>query len=93
MFYVYLLVCSDSSLYCGYTNDLKKRLSAHNSGKGAKYTKSRLPVSLVYSEEFCTRSDALKRESAVKKMTRKQKIELIQGEKQGNRLQALALQT
>lgn len=77
MFYVYLLECSDGTLYCGYTNDTKKRLAAHNSGKGAKYTKPRLPVKLVYQEQLPTKSEALKREAAIKKLTRQQKIELI----------------
>lgn len=77
IFYVYLLECKDGSLYCGYTNDVKKRLIAHNTGKGAKYTKSRLPVKLVYQEEFNTKSEALKREAAIKKLKRYQKIALI----------------
>lgn len=77
MFHVYLLVCRDNTLYCGYTNDLEKRMAAHNSGRGAKYTKSRLPVRLVYSEAFHDKSEALKREWAVKKMRRKEKLELI----------------
>lgn len=79
IFYVYLLSCRDDTLYCGYTNDLEGRLAAHNSGKGAKYTKSRLPVRLVYSEEFETKSEALKREFAMKKITRSQKKALILG--------------
>lgn len=77
MYHVYLLSCVDGTLYCGYTTDLKKRIKAHNEGKGAKYTKSRLPVSLVYNEKYLTKSEALKRESAIKKLTRKEKIELI----------------
>ena len=77
MYYVYLLACRGGSLYCGYTNDLEKRICAHNSGRGAKYTKSRLPVKLVYSEAFCEKTDALKRECAIKKMTKQQKLVLI----------------
>lgn len=77
MYHVYLLSCVDGTLYCGYTTDLKKRIKAHNEGKGAKYTKSRLPVSLVYNEKYLTKSEALKRECAIKKLTRKEKIELI----------------
>ncbi len=77
MYYVYLLRCADDTLYCGYTTDLDKRVQTHNKGEGAKYTKSRLPVSLVYSEEHPTKSDALKRECAVKKLTRQQKLNLI----------------
>jgi putative endonuclease len=77
MFFVYVLRCSDSTLYTGITNDIRKRLRAHNSGKGAKYTRKRLPVRLLYKEEHPTRSDALRRESAIKRMTRKEKIELV----------------
>ncbi len=77
MYFVYILVCRDETLYCGYTNDLEARLAAHNNGKGAKYTKSRLPVQLSYYESFETKSEALKREAAIKKLTRKQKLNLI----------------
>ena len=77
-FYVYLLLCSDNSLYCGWTTDLKARLAAHNSGKGAKYTKARRPVKLVYFEELASKSAAMKREWFIKhKMTREQKLKLI----------------
>ena len=69
--------CSDGTLYCGWTNDLEKRLTAHNSGKGAKYTKSRLPVKLVYYETFATPNEAMSREYSIKKMTRSEKIKLI----------------
>ncbi|QCT73592.1 GIY-YIG nuclease family protein [Eubacterium sp. AM05-23] len=75
--YVYILKCKDNSLYTGWTTDIEKRLKAHNSGKGAKYTKSRKPVVLVYKEEFDSKSDALRREAAIKKLTREQKLELI----------------
>lgn len=77
IFYVYLLACNDESLYCGYTNDLDKRVAAHGCGKGAKYTKSRLPVRLVYSERWGSKSEALRREAEIKNMTRKQKLALI----------------
>ena len=76
-YYVYLLKCRDHTLYCGYTTDLQKRVEAHNSGKGAKYTKSRLPVEPVYVEEYETKSEALKRECAVKALTREQKLALV----------------
>ena len=76
-YYVYLLKCADDSLYCGYTDDLEKRLKTHNSGKGAKYTKSRLPVSMVYNECLNSKSDAMKREAFIKKLSRIKKIELI----------------
>ena len=77
--FVYLLRCSDNSLYCGWTTDLEKRIEAHNSGRGAKYTKSRRPVELVYYEECESKSAAMKREWFIKhKMTREEKIKLIQ---------------
>lgn len=79
MHYVYILECSDSSLYAGYTIDLDKRLKVHNQGKGSKYTRVRLPVKLVYNEKFENKSDALKREYQIKQLTRKKKEELIQG--------------
>jgi putative endonuclease len=77
MHYIYILECADDTLYAGYTNDLDKRLKVHNRGKGAKYTRGRLPVKLVYSENIENKSDALKREYQIKQMTRKQKEELI----------------
>ncbi|MDY4796962.1 MAG: GIY-YIG nuclease family protein [Floccifex porci] len=77
MYYVYILECYDKSLYTGYTNHLEKRIKAHNEGKGAKYTKGRRPVSLVYFETFQTKSEALKREYAIKQFSRKKKLELI----------------
>lgn len=78
MNYTYILSCSDGTLYTGWTNDLEKRLKAHNEGKGAKYTKTRRPVSLVYHEEFDTKEEAMKREYAIKKLSRTKKLELIQ---------------
>ena len=69
--------CNDQSLYTGITNDLKKRIIAHNSGKGAKYTKARLPVKLVYKESCKTKSDSLKREFEIKKLKRTEKLNLI----------------
>ena len=75
--FVYILECNDNSLYTGITNDLKKRVSAHNSGKGAKFTKARLPVRLVYREIYNTKSDSLKREIEIKKMKRTEKLDLI----------------
>lgn len=77
MFYVYFLECRDGSFYCGYTNDLDKRVKNHNKGIGSKYTKKRRPVRLIYSEEYETRASAMKREYALKQLTRKQKEELI----------------
>lgn len=77
MNYVYILKCSDGTLYTGYTNNLEKRIKVHNSGKGAKYTRCRLPVQLVYFEEYNTKSEATKREYAIKQLTRENKIKLI----------------
>ena len=77
MNYTYLLECADKTLYCGWTNDLEKRVKAHNSGQGAKYTKPRRPVTLVYYEEFETKEEAMKREAAIKKLSRKEKTDLI----------------
>ena len=75
--YLYILRCKDGSLYTGITTDVEKRLETHRKGKGAKYTRGRGPLELVYSEECGTHSDALKRELAVKALTREQKTELI----------------
>jgi len=75
--YVYILTCADASLYTGITNDLEARLQAHNSKKGAKYTRSRLPVTLARAFSFPTKSDALKEEARIKKLSRSQKLELI----------------
>ena len=77
MNYTYILKCKDDSLYTGWTNDLKKRITSHNAGKGAKYTKARRPVELVYYEEFQTREEAMKREYAIKQLSRKEKESLI----------------
>lgn len=75
--YVYLLRCSDGTLYCGITNDVEKRFKVHNSGRGAKYTRSRLPVRVVYKEEVSDKSAALKREYAIKKLSKVQKEKMI----------------
>lgn len=78
-FYTYILCCSDGSYYTGYTNDLKKRLQTHNAGRGSKYTRSRLPVHLVYYKEFATKHDAMSWEALIKnRMTHHQKRELIE---------------
>ena len=78
-YFVYILECKDKTLYTGITNDLKKRVIQHNEAKeGAKYTKARRPVVLLYSEKCGTRSNALKRECVVKSMTRLQKMALIE---------------
>ena len=76
MNYAYLVRCSDGSLYAGWTNDIEKRLKSHNAGTGAKYTRARLPVTLAYLESFDTKSEAMKREAALKKLTHRQKEQL-----------------
>ena len=77
MNYTYILKCSDGTYYCGWTNDLENRLKTHNAGKGRKYTKARLPVELVYYEEFETKEEAMSREWHIKRLSRLQKEELI----------------
>lgn len=81
MNYTYILKCKDNTLYTGYTNDLKKRLEAHNTGKGAKYTKSRRPCKLVYYEEYKDKKDAMKREYEIKQLKRSDKLLLIKSKK------------
>ena len=78
-YYTYIVETCDGTLYTGYSDDPFKREKIHNSGKGAKYTKSRLPVKLLYYEEFEYKSDAMKREHVIKKLTRKQKWDMIYG--------------
>ena len=78
MYYVYLLRRADGTLYTGFTNDLARRLAAHNAGRGAKYTRGRRPVELVYWESFSNKSSALRREYAIKQLPRRQKLTLIQ---------------
>ena len=75
--YTYILKCADGSFYCGWTNDIEKRLAAHNAGKAAKYTRSRRPVELVYYETFSTRQEAMSREFHIKKLTRQEKMKLM----------------
>ena len=73
LFYFYLARCKDNTLYSGYTTDLKEREKAHNEGRGAKYTRARGPVTIVYSEEFASKSEAMKREAEVKKFSKTEK--------------------
>lgn len=75
--YTYIVKCHDNTLYTGWTTDLDKRMAAHNSGKGAKYTKSRIPVELIYYEQFTDKREAMRREYAIKQLTRKEKECLI----------------
>jgi len=77
--YVYMLRCRDDSLYCGWTTDLESRIVQHNAGKGAKYTRSRLPVKLVYFEMYEDRHEALSREWHLKHMKREEKLKLTEG--------------
>lgn len=80
--YTYLVQCADGSLYCGWTNHLKERVEAHNAGQGAKYTKSRRPVRLVYYEEFPTKQEAMRREWAIKQLSRTEKLRLAASQTQ-----------
>ena len=79
-YFTYLLECADGSLYCGWTNSLENRVRAHNAGQGAKYTRSRMPVKLVYWESYGTKHDAMSREWHVKRMTRADTMALIRQE-------------
>ena len=83
MHYIYLVRCSDDSLYCGWTTDLKRRIDAHNGHipGGAKYTRGRRPVTLVYAESFHQKQEAQRREYAIKRMTKTKKLRLIKGAK------------
>lgn len=79
MHYTYLVECKDHTFYIGYTNDLEKRIKTHNAGKGAKYTRGRIPVILRYYEEYETKTEAMRREYELKKLTRGEKEKLIKG--------------
>ncbi len=78
MNYTYIVRCRDGSLYTGWTNNLEKRIKDHNSGRGAKYTKSRRPVLLAYYEEFATKEEAMRREWEIKQMKRQEKQDLVE---------------
>lgn len=82
MYSFYLVRCADDSLYAGYCRDVTQRIATHNSGKGAKYTRARLPVTLVYHENFRTQSKAMRREAEVKKWSRKEKLALIRSNRE-----------
>jgi len=77
MNFTYILRCGDGSLYTGWTNDLQRRLAAHNAGTGGKYTRTRLPVELVYWEEYDTKEEAMQREWHIKQLSRAEKLSLI----------------
>ena len=81
MWWVYMLRCGDGSLYTGSTTDVARRVEAHRSGRGAKYTRSRPPVTLVYQEAQGGRSEALRREAAIKRLSRAEKLQLAAGKK------------
>lgn len=77
MYFVYILRCTDGSLYTGITSNINKRVQMHTLGKGSKYVRSRLPVTLVYKEELLDKSTALKRELAIKSLTKQEKLQII----------------
>ena len=77
MNYTYMLRCADGTLYTGWTNDLDKRLAAHNAGRGAKYTRTRTPVVMVYAEAHEDKRDAQRREYAIKRLSREEKLKLL----------------
>jgi len=76
--HVYMLRCADGTLYTGSTDDVARRLAVHNAGRGAKYTRGRLPAVLVYSEDCATKNEALRREAMIKKLSRAEKLKLTQ---------------
>ena len=78
MWHLYILRCKDGSLYTGITTDVEKRLEAHRAGRGAKYTRGRAPLELVYREECGDHSTALKREAEIKRLPREEKIKIVQ---------------
>jgi putative endonuclease len=77
--FAYIAECADGTYYTGYAKDIESRAKAHNEGKGSKYTRGRLPVKIVYSEEFASKSEAMKREAAIKRMSRKAKKAMLHG--------------
>ena len=87
----YILKCNDNSLYTGWTNDITHRLKMHNEGKGAKYTRGRGPVELVYLEEFETKQEAMSREAKIKRLTRKEKLLLIETKRTGDMINSRKL--
>ena len=82
--FVYMLRCGDGSLYTGYTDNVERRLAVHQSGRGGKYTRSHLPVELAYQEELPDKSAALRREAAIKRLSRQEKLALVQDHKTGS---------
>ena len=84
-FYVYILLCRDGSFYTGYTKDLDARTKLHQNGKGAKYTKSHKPKRIAYVELFDLRSEAMKREREIKKLSHQQKLDLVKSQNKPNK--------
>ncbi|TLN00137.1 GIY-YIG nuclease family protein [bacterium] len=78
-YFTYIVRCRDGVLYTGYTNDINERINKHNRGEGAKFTRGRTPVELIYWEEYPTREEAMQREWAIKQLDRKQKLTLVNG--------------
>ena len=78
LYYIYMLRCKDGSIYTGYTDNIYKRIEKHRSGKGAKYTRGRGPFELVHYESFLTKEEAMQREAAIKKLTKEDKLKLIE---------------
>lgn len=76
-YYTYMILTEKNTFYCGYTDDVKKRFQAHLEGKGAKYTRANKPIKVVYKKEFNTKSDAMKEEARIKKLTHQEKLKLI----------------
>lgn len=76
-YYTYIILTESNTLYCGYTDDVDKRFQAHLEGKGAKYTRANKPIKVVYKKEFATKSDAMKEEALIKKLTHQEKLKLI----------------
>lgn len=87
-YYFYFARCSDNSLYAGYCKDVQAREEKHNTGKGAKYTRARLPIKIIYTEEFDTQREAMRREIEVKKWSREKKLSLINNQKEGRSAKA-----
>lgn len=90
--FTYILVCADGTLYTGWTNDLEKRLVAHNAGRGAKYTRGRCPVRLLYYEEFQEKCEAQRRECEIKRLSREKKLALAARMRQGEMADTSSLQ-
>ena len=89
--YTYILECTDGSLYCGWTNNLEKRLAAHNAGTASKYTRTRRPVKIIYYEEFPTKQEAMSREYHIKRMARREKLQMIQTQRSNENMEEVRI--